>query len=172
MVFDIKDFYPSIKEKLLWEAIRFAKLYISITNKGIEAIFQAKKSLLYYNEEPWVKKGKSNFVVTRGAYDGAEVCELIGIFMLPLLNKHINKNHIGLHRDNGPAILKNTSGPEAKKFKKKSQKLFKEKDLDIIVQCNLKITKYLDVTLNLNDVSYRPYRKPNEEANYIHINSD
>ena len=171
-MFDIKDFYPSIKEKLLWEAIRFAKLYISITNKGIEAIFQARKSLLYYNEEPWVKKGKSNFVVTRGAYDGAEVCELIGIFMLPLLNKHINKNHIGLHRDNGLAILKNTSGPEAKKFKKKSQKLFKEKDLDIIVQCNLKITNYLDIILNLNDGSYRSYRKPNEETNYIHINSD
>ena len=50
LMFDIKDFYPSIKEKLLWEAIRFAKLYISITNKDIEAIFHAKKSLLYYKD--------------------------------------------------------------------------------------------------------------------------
>ena len=106
------------------------------------------------------------------AYDGAEVCELIGIFMLSLLSKHINKNHIGLYRDDGFAILKNTSGPEAEKLQKKLQQLFKEKDLDIIIQCNLKITNYLDVTLNLNDGSYRPYRKPNEETNYIHINSD
>ena len=172
LMFDIKDFYPSIKEKLLWEAIRFAKLYISITNKDIEAIFHARKSLLYYNDEPWVRKGESNFDVSMGAYDGAEVCELIGIFMLSLLSKHINKNHIGLYRDDGLAILKNTSGPEAEKLKKKFQKLFKEKDLDIIVQWSLKITNYLDITLNLNDGSYRPYRKPNEETNYVHINSD
>ena len=107
-----------------------------------------------------------------GAYDGAEVCELIGIFMVSLLSKHINKNHIGLYRDDGLAILKNTSGPEAEKLKKKLQKLFKEKDLGIIIQCNLKITNYLDITLNLNDDSYRPYRKPKEETNYIHIISD
>ena len=107
-----------------------------------------------------------------GAYDGAEVCALIGIFMSSLLSKHINKNHIGLYRDNGLAILKNTSCPEAEKLKKKFQKIFKEKDLDIIIQCNLKITNYLDITLNLNDGSYHLYRKPNEETNYIHISSD
>ena len=43
---------------------------------------------------------------------------------------------------------------------------------DLVVQCNLKITNYLDITLNLNDGSYRPYRKPNEETDYIHVNSD
>ena len=107
-----------------------------------------------------------------GAYDGEEACELIGIFMLSLLSKHINKNHIGLYRDDSLAILKNTSGLEVEKLKKKFQKLFKEKDLDIIVQCNLKITDYLDIILNLNDGSYRPYRKSNKETNYIHINSD
>ena len=104
-MFDIKDFYPSIKKKLLWKAIRFAKLYISITNKDIEAMFHAMKSLLYYNDESWVKKEKSNFDVTMGAYDGAELCKLIGIFMLSLLSKHINKNRIGLHRHDGLAIL-------------------------------------------------------------------
>ena len=148
------------------------KIFISITNKGIEGIFHARKSLLYYNDEPWVKKGESNFDISMGAYDGPEVCELIGIFMLSLLSKHINKNHIGLYRDDGLAILKNTSGPEAEKLKKKLQKLFKEKDLDIIIQCNLKITNYLDITLNLNDSLYRPYTKPNEETNYLHINLD
>ena len=30
----------------------------------------------------WVKKGERNFDVSMGAYDGAEVCELIGSFML------------------------------------------------------------------------------------------
>ena len=35
----------------------------------------------------------------------------------------------------------------------------------------MKIVNYLDVTLNLNDGSYRPYKKPNEETNYINVNS-
>ena len=53
-----------------------------------------------------------------GIYDGAEVCELIGIFILSLLSKHISKNYIGLCRDDDLALLKNTSGPEAKNLRK------------------------------------------------------
>ena len=69
--------------------------------------------------------------------------------MLSVLSKHINKNHIGLYKNDSLAILKNNNGPEVEKLKKmKFQKLFKEKDLDVIVQCNLKITIYLDITLN------------------------
>ena len=119
-----------------------------------------------------MKKGDSNFDVIMAAYDESEVCELIGIFILSLLSKHINKNHIGLYRDDGLAISKNTRGPEVEKREKKFQKLFKEKDLDIIVQYNLNINNYFDITLTLKDGSYRPYRKPNEETNYIHVNSD
>ena len=51
-------------------------------------------------------------------------------------------------------------------------KMFKNKGLDIIKTCNMKIVNYLDVTLNLNDGSYRPYKRPNDETNYTHINSD
>ena len=36
----------------------------------------------------------------------------------------------------------------------------------------MKIIDYLDVTLNLNDGFYRCYKKPNDQANYIHVNSD
>ena len=97
-------------------------------------MFHAQKSILYYNKELWVKKEESNSDVSMGTQDEAEVCELIGIFILSLLSKHMNKNHIGLYwDDDGLAILNNTSGPEAAKLKKKFQKLFKEKDLDIIV---------------------------------------
>ena len=56
-----------------------------------------------------------------GTYDGAEVRKLIGIFMLSLLNKRINKNRIGLYRNHGLAILKNTSGPEEEKRKNHSK---------------------------------------------------
>ena len=52
------------------------------------------------------------------------------------------------------------------------QKMFKNKGLDIIISCNMKTVNYLDVTLNLKDGSYRPNKKPNDETNYIHVNSD
>ena len=95
-LFSVKSFYLSIKEELLWEAIRFARHYTSITSKKIEAIFHTRKPFLYYNHEPWVKTGESNFDVIMATYDEAEVSELIGTFMLSLLSKHINRNHIGL----------------------------------------------------------------------------
>ena len=50
--------------------------------------------------------------------------------------------------------------------------MFKQKGLQIIIECNLKVVNYLDVTFNLNDGSYRPYRKPNDETHYFHIQSD
>ena len=107
-----------------------------------------------------------------GAYDGAEVCELVGTYLLSLITKKYNKNNIGLYRDDGLAVFKNMSGPENEKIKKEFQKIFKNKGLDIVIQCNMKVVDYLDVTLNLNDGSFRPFRKPDDETNYIHAGSD
>ena len=44
------------------------------------------KSLLFCNDKTWVKKNDlSLFDVTMGSYDGAEVCELVGLFLLNIL---------------------------------------------------------------------------------------
>ena len=81
-MFDIKDFYPSIKEGLLIKALEFAKQHVSVKSKERETIFHARKSLLHKEGEPWIKKQSNNFDVTMGSYDGAEIRELIGIFTL------------------------------------------------------------------------------------------
>ena len=36
----------------------------------------------------------------------------------------------------------------------------------------MKVVNYLDVTFNLNDGTYKPYTKPNNEIKYIHKNSN
>ena len=36
----------------------------------------------------------------------------------------------------------------------------------------MKTVDYLDVTLNLNDITYLPFNKPNEGTSYIHVESD
>ena len=83
---------------------KIAKHHISITNKDIEAILHARKCFLYYTT-PWVKQGQSNFDVTMDTYKRVQVYELISIFTLSLLIKHINKNQIELYRDASLAIL-------------------------------------------------------------------
>ena len=74
--FDIKDFYPSIKESLFHKALQFAKMRVNITQRNIEVIFHSRKSLLCNNRIPWIKKQGNGFDITIGAYDGAETCEL------------------------------------------------------------------------------------------------
>ena len=106
------------------------------------------------------------------AYDGAEVCELVGIFILYQLSRIYNKNDIGLYRDDGLAVFRNTSGPQAEKIKKHFQSIFRKNNLSIIVKCNLKIVDYLDVTLNLSDGSYKPFHKLKSEITYIHRESN
>ena len=44
--------------------------------------------------------------------------------------------------------------------------------LDVINECNTKIVNCLDVTFNLNDGTCKPYKKPNDETEYIHVDSD
>ena len=50
----------------------------------------SKKSILLHNGSPWVKKDNDGmFDVTMGTFDGAEVCELVGLFILnDLANKY------------------------------------------------------------------------------------
>ena len=54
------------------------------------------------------------------------------------------------------------SGPEAERVKKNFQKVLKRNELGITIRCNRKTVDYLDLMLNLNDGTYKPYRKPNE----------
>ena len=97
---------------------------MTIKSKDRETIFHAMKSLLYKEEKLWIKKQSNNFDLTMRSCDGAEVCELIVIFMLSLIDNKCNPNIIGLYRDNGLAVFKNTSCPQSEKIKRTFQKIF------------------------------------------------
>ena len=55
-------------------------------------------------------------------------------------------------------MVKDISGPQSEQMNKSFQNLFNENELKLEIQCNLKVVDYLDVTLNLNDVTHKPYR--------------
>ena len=173
LVYDIVDFYPSISESLLTKAIEFAQSYTHIDQKTKEIIIHSRKSLLFKENEPWSKiDGNSNFDVTMGSYDGAEVCELVGLFLLQKINNILGNNNSGLYRDDGLAITRKCSGPQLERIKKKIIKLFQSFDLKITVESNLSQVNFLDITFNLNSNKFWPFRKPNDIPLYIHAKSN
>ena len=89
-MFDINDFYPSIQEELLNKGLRFAQEYIDVTSEDREIIYRARKSLLFDENDTWMKKQSGLFDITMGAYDGVEVCELVGTYMF-LLGSYTRK---------------------------------------------------------------------------------
>ena len=57
--------------------------------------------------------------------------------------------------------------PRQQELKKKELcKIFKENNLQITVEANLKIVDFLDVTLDLNTMLHKPYMKPNDRPLY------
>ena len=74
--------------------------------------------------------------VALGVYDAAEVCELVGTFLLEKISEICNEGDIGLYRDDGLAIFRNKSGTQLEKIKQKLQRLFKEYDLEITAESN------------------------------------
>ena len=107
-----------------------------------------------------------------GAYDGTEVCELAGLFLLNNLENKFDKNSDGLYRHDGLALFKNINSQQADKICKEFYQLFKENGLSLEIECNLKIVNYLDITLDLNNGTYKPCRQPNNEILYIHAKSN
>ena len=168
--FDICEFYPSITEKLLKEALNHAKNYTDITEEDTKIILQTKKALLFENGDPWIKKGNKSFDVTMGSWDGAEACEVVGLFLLSKLS-HINSMNVGLYRDDGLAVCQ-LRPRQVELLKKKICKIFQECGLKITIEANLKSVNFLDVNFNLETGIYRPFMKPNDTPLYVHANSN
>ena len=166
--FDVCEFYPSINETLLDNAISFASQYTTISSKNIEIIKHTKNTFLFNNNSPWSKKN-STFDVTMGSYDGAETCELVGLFLLSKL-KHL-KIDCGLYRDDGLAIC-DLSPRQVEQTKKEICKIFKTFGLNLTIVANKKIVNFLDVTLNLTTNTYQPFVKENNTPLYINKKSN
>ena len=132
-------------------------------------ILHSRKTLLFHNKQPWVKKfGTEDFDVPMGCFDGAEISELVGSFIIYQLNKiGLDKKLIGLYRDDGLGVLRNTSGPETNRIRKLIIQLFKDHGLSITINTNIHIVNFLDVQFDIKNDLYRPYMKPNNTSIYI-----
>ena len=148
MAFDIESFYPSITELLFTNAVQFAKQITEVSNHDMSLIKQSRKTL--FNEKiPWLKKDDSENNVPMRCFDGAEVCELVGSFILNKLKTVFQNNTFGLYRDNGLAVIKGLSDPEIERLKRNVVKTFKDCGLNITIEPNLHTANYVDATFNL-----------------------
>jgi hypothetical protein len=53
-----------------------------------------------------------------GSYDGAEICDLVGFYMLNALINEFGKERVGLYRDDALVLIKGKSGRIADKVRK------------------------------------------------------
>ena len=129
IIFDVCSFYPCITPELLSLALDWAMMYVNITSEEKNIIMQSKKSYLYARNKPWVKKGDEHFNVGMGALDSAEICDIVGLYLLDQLTNRIKELEAGIYRDDALG----------------------EHGLKVTSKANLNVVEFLDVSLNLKN---------------------
>ena len=86
------------------------------------------------------KIGNKHFDVPMGSFDGTEICKLVGLDILCILNTKYGRNLNGIYNDYGLACFENVSGSQADRIRKDFINNFrKEFQLSIVCETNLKI---------------------------------
>ena len=80
------------------------------------------------------EKGVKNFDITMGSFDGAESCDLVGLYLLSQLQDL--GIDIGLYRDDVLAVSKFLSR-KIEQIKKEICKIFEKNGLEITITANL-----------------------------------
>ena len=92
-----------------------------------------------------LKKGENVlFDVTIGPHDGAEACELVGIYLPGKLSNIINNKNIGLYKDH-----ENVNGPKLDCLGKDAIAIFYNEERKMTIVTNLTTTDFLDLILHL-----------------------
>ena len=112
------------------------------------------------------------FDVTIGSFDGAVVCELVGLYLLNKIKSLLGSNNVGLYRDDWLAIVHKANSPKVNELRIDIIILFKDERLSITIDTNLIETDFLDVSFSLNTGKYFTFRKPNNAPLYIQLKSN
>ena len=169
--FDIENYYPSISQDTLLKALTWAESYDVVPDGSIQIIMDSRKSLLFCGGKAWCKKSGGLFDVTMGSPDGAEICELVGLYLLSQLTQILPRDSVGLYRDDGLAEV-DLPGPESDRVRKNIETIFHNNGFKVKVEPLSPHVDHLDVNLDFSTGRYWPYRKPNCETRYIDTKSN
>ena len=174
MQLDIKEFYPSISKVLFMKTINHAQSCVTIRKEEVKTIMHSRKSLLFNNTSVWLKReGDPDFDVTMGSFDGAEICELVPVYILNVLAEKYGKERVRLYRADGLACFENVGGPEAERIRKDVVKIFKQEFyLNITIKTNLILVNFFRCNLKPFNGKYQPYNKLDDDLLSIDVNSN
>ena len=115
--FDVIDFYSSISEQLLTDAIRLARQFKEISDDEVRIILYCRKSLFF--QQGWCldEKNGSLLDVAMVFFDGADIGELVGLFLANTMTQLVGSNNIGFYRNDGLVILKTATVQAQSAFK-------------------------------------------------------
>ena len=116
------------------------------------------------------RESSSHFDVTMGSFDSAEICELVGSFLLSKIAP-VCGNDIGLYRDDSLAAFKKLPR-EIDGIKKHICKVFSHHYLRLTIEANKKCVNFLGVILDLRSTSYKTYMKPGNIPQYVNRQSN
>ena len=85
------------------------------------------------------------------------------------LAKLINNKDCGLYRNDALLILRNVNGQQIDRMPKNFIKIFKDIGFAIDVETTLKNLNFLDITFNLKNGTYRPYKPNLNQTIYYYI---
>ena len=133
MQFDVVICDASITPELLENTLTFAARYTTIDKKTKDTILQAANSFLFSDTQAWVKKNGGTFDITMGGFHGAEICNLVGLFLLSQLSEVIPVDSIGLYRDDG--LCASSATPrQLEIMKKKICRILNQNGLQVTIE--------------------------------------
>ena len=155
------------------ESLRFAQQYTEISEEDINIIRHSCKSILSCNGRTWEKKDAVDlFDIPMGSFHGAEVCDLVGLYLLNKLSTIFDKRDCGLYRDDGLAIVNWTTPRRLDGLRKNAISIALEAGFKITIDIGHTKTDFLDVSIDLTNNTYKPYRKKNAKILYINKESN
>ena len=83
------------------KSLQQAEQHIEVKENEIDIIKHCRKNLLFHKEKTWVKIENSEFDVTMGSLDSAEIAEKCGITLLNEIKNKVGPLKIVLYRDVG-----------------------------------------------------------------------
>ena len=106
-----------------------------------------------------------------GSYDGGEVCDICGLFLLSqLVQANLNVS-FGSYKDDGLAST-TASARQVEKIKKPICQIYQSFGLQVTIEANKKTVQFLDAELCLEKGTYKPFLKPGDKPAYVHALSN
>ena len=123
----MENFYPSISSNLFKNQLNLQDSSSTFLMMIFQSLCWPEKSFFLKVQRSGLKKsGNEDFEVPIGCFNGAEIRELVGIYRQSKLTNIINKEKVGLYREDGLGTFKNISRPQIKGKKKAIVKMFKK----------------------------------------------